>query len=107
MEGEENFGKEVYEHFGPRSESQRLRLILDFMIYSVGFLGTLLALTQAYAVWISGGESTLSLYSWMAVAAFTPFWIFYGFLNRQYTLALTYLVWFVGVLLVIGGMIWA
>lgn len=106
MVEQEDFGKEVYQHFGPESESKRIRQILDFMIYSVGLLGTVLALPQAYIVWISGGQSTLSLYSWIALAAFTPFWIVYGLLNRQRTLSLTYLVWLVGDLLVIGGILW-
>ncbi|MCA9485680.1 MAG: hypothetical protein KC506_02450 [Nanoarchaeota archaeon] len=100
------FGKEVYQQFGPDTESKRIRQILDFMIYSVGFLGTVLALPQAYIVWISGGSSTLSLYSWIALAAFTPFWIVYGLLNKQYTLSLTYAVWLIGDLLVIAGLVW-
>jgi uncharacterized protein with PQ loop repeat len=106
-QNQEEFGKEVYQAFGPDTESRRIRQILDFMIYSVGLLGTVLALPQAYIIWISGGASSLSLYSWLALAAFTPFWIVYGFLNRQITLSLTYMVWLIGDLLVIAGLLWA
>ena len=107
MVEQQNFGQEVYQAFGPETDSKRIRQILDFMIYSVGLLGTVLALSQAYIVWISHGQSTLSSSSWIALAVFTPFWIVYGFLNKQVTLSLTYLVWLVGDLLVVAGIMWA
>lgn len=111
METEKNPSKEskfseiVYKHFGPKSESKRLAIALDFMIYFVGLLGTILALPQAYAVWIHGESSILSLYSWISLAAFPPFWIIYGLVNKQRALALTYLLWLVIDLIVILGIL--
>lgn len=97
-----DFGESVYGDFEMRHKSVKVMLFLEFMIYFVGFLGTLLSLTQAYSVWFSGNVQG-SIVSWLALAAFTPFWILYGIMNRKFSLTMTYVVWFVSVLLVILG----
>jgi len=98
----EDFGEAIYQNFDLETKQSRTIKFLEFMIYFVGFLGALLALPQAYRIWFAG-EVIGSLYSWIALAAFTPFWILYGILNRKFSLAMTYVVWLVVALLVIVG----
>ncbi|MFH1802327.1 MAG: hypothetical protein ABH864_02635 [archaeon] len=98
----DDFGQSIYQNFELDDRSSKIIRFLEFMIYFVGFLGTLLALQQAYSIWFSG-TFIGSLYSWIALAAFTPFWILYGFLSKKFSLAMTYLVWLVSALLVIVG----
>lgn len=98
-----DFGDSIYRNFDLRDrKSTKLIRFLEFMIYFVGFLGTLLSLTQAYNIWFNGNVQG-SIISWIALAAFTPFWILYGAMNKKISLAMTYVVWFVSVLLVIVG----
>jgi hypothetical protein len=100
---EKDFGEVVYRNFDLKeSESSNLVNVLEFMIYFVGFLGTIFAIVQAYGVW-AFGSSVVSLASWVALAAFTPFWIFYGILNGKFTLAMTYIIWLIANVIVIVG----
>ncbi|MBU0907246.1 MAG: hypothetical protein KKD18_03940 [Nanoarchaeota archaeon] len=98
----DDFGDSIYESFEMNDRSNKVTTLLEFMIYFVGFLGTLLALQQAYQIWFNGVVIG-SLISWIALAVFTPFWIFYGAMNKKFSLAMTYVVWFVSTLLVIIG----
>jgi hypothetical protein len=98
----EDFGQAIYQSFDLEGEHSKIVKFIEFMIYFVGLLGALLALPQAYWIW-SSGEFIGSLYSWIALAMFTPFWILYGILNRKFSLAMTYFVWLVAALLVIIG----
>ncbi|MBS3077299.1 hypothetical protein J4233_03425 [Candidatus Pacearchaeota archaeon] len=99
---EAGFGQAIYQNFDIEEEHSKTIRFLEFMIYFVGFLGALLALPQAYRIWFSG-DVIGSLNSWIALAAFTPFWILYGILNRKFSLAMTYVVWLVAALLIIVG----
>jgi hypothetical protein len=99
-----DFGQSIYQNFDLDDKSNKLIKILEFMIYFVGFLGTILALPQAYRIWFDGSVIG-SLYAWIALAAFTPFWILYGFMSKKFSLAMTYVVWLVSMLLVIAGIL--
>lgn len=98
----EDFGQTIYQSFDLDEKQSKMNKFLEFMVYFVGFLGALLALPEAYRIWFYG-EALGSLYSWIALAAFTPFWILYGILNKKFSLAMTYVVWLVAALFVIVG----
>lgn len=100
----DDFGESIYESFEMGGRTSKLVTFLEFMIYFVGLLGAILALHQAYQIWFEGVVLG-SLISWIALAAFTPFWILYGAMNKKFSLAMTYVVWFVSAFLVIVG-IW-
>lgn len=99
-----DFGQKIYQSFDLEDKNTRAIKFIEFMIYFVGLLGALLALSQAYKVWFSG-EVIGSLYSWIALAAFTPFWILYGLTNKKFSLAMTYLVWLIVIVLIILGIL--
>lgn len=100
---EEGFNEVIYEQFGPDREPSKIKTILEFMIYFVGFLGTILALPQAYKIWVLKEIGGASIISWVALASFTPFWILYGIMHKKKSLVMTYVVWFLINLLVIVG----
>jgi hypothetical protein len=97
-----DFGQAIYQNFDLADKNPKMVRVIEFMIYFVGFLGALLALSQAYQIWFAG-RSIGSLYSWIALAAFTPFWILYGITNKKFSLTMTYIVWLASALLVIIG----
>ena len=100
---EKGLGGVVYENFGPDNSSGKVKKVLEFMIYFVGFLGTILTIPQAYRIWTTQDAAGDAIISWLALTLFTPFWIFYGILHKKRSLIMTYLVWFViNALVVIG-----
>ncbi len=101
----QNFGDIVYEYFGPDNSSSKLKKILEFMIYFVGLLGTILTIPQAYRIWTTHNVTGDAMVSWLALTLFTPFWILYGLLQKKRSLVMTYVVWFVINLIVVIG-IW-
>lgn len=102
----EGFGDKVYEGFGPDNQPSKVKLVLEFMIYFVGLLGTVLALPQAYKIWFLGEIGGALIIPWVALASFTPFWILYGVMHKKRSLVMTYFVWFVvNILIIIGIMV--
>ncbi len=103
---QEDFGEKVYRHIGPEEEQSGLGKILEFLIYGVGLLGTVAALPQAYRIWFLKDVAGLSLFSWISLALFAPFWILYGLLHKKKSLVMTYVVWFMISLVIILGIIY-
>ncbi|MFH1290457.1 MAG: hypothetical protein ABIH92_03550 [Nanoarchaeota archaeon] len=102
---EKGFGDVIYENFGPGGSAGKLKRVLEFMIYFVGFLGTILTIPEAYKIWTTQSAAGSSIVSWISLTLFTPFWIFYGILHKKKSLTMTYVVWFIINALVVVG-IW-
>lgn len=103
---QEAISEKIYYHFGPDNEPSRLKTFLEFLIYFVGFLGTILALPQAYRVWFLKDAAEVSIIPWIALASFTPFWIMYGFVHKKKSLVMTYLIWFLIDISIVVGIMW-
>ncbi|MBU1103897.1 MAG: hypothetical protein KJ600_05045 [Nanoarchaeota archaeon] len=103
QDADERLGESVYEQFGPDDSHSRLKKLLEFMIYFVGFLGTILTLPQAYKIWVTQSAVGEYITSWVALTLFTPFWILYGVLHKKKSLVMTYVVWFVVNVIVLIG----
>lgn len=105
--GRKDFADLVYEHFGPGGSDSRLKQVLEFMIYFVGLLGTILTIPAAYRIWVAQDATGEALVSWLALTLFTPFWILYGILHKKRSLVMTYIVWFaINALVVIGILVY-
>jgi len=100
-----DFGDVIYENFGPEGRAGKPKRILEFLIYAVGFFGTILTIPVAYRIWMTQNATGEIMTSWIALTLFTPFWIMYGILNKKFPLVMTYILWFVINALVVVG-IW-
>jgi uncharacterized protein with PQ loop repeat len=56
--------------------------VIDTLIYPIGFLGVLMALPQAYSVWILGQTEGVSLITWASWSLFSIVWILYGVIHK-------------------------
>lgn len=103
---QEDISGKFYYHFGPDNQPSRLKTFLEFLIYFVGFLGTILALPQVYRIWFIKDLTDVSVIPWIALASFTPFWILYGFVHKKTSLVMTYLIWFLINISIVVGIMW-
>lgn len=79
--------------------------VIDMVIYPVGFLGVLMALPQAYSVWVLGQVEGVSLITWASWSLFSIVWILYGVIHRASAIVLIQTCWFVMHLIVAIGIV--
>jgi|GEM_PF-1143357 len=68
--------------------------VIDTLIYPVGFLGVLIALPQAYGVWVLGQTEGVSLITWATWSVLSLVWMAYGFIHRATAIIFIQTCWF-------------
>lgn len=67
--------------------------VIDAIIYPIGFLGVLMALPQAYSVWVLGQTEGVSLITWASWSVFSIVWILYGMIHKAYAIVAIQTLW--------------
>lgn len=70
-----------------------LTRVIDVLIYPIGFLSVLMALPQAYDVWILGKTEGVSLVTWASWTFFAMLWTLYGIVHKSRVLILIHGSW--------------
>ncbi|MBY0110508.1 hypothetical protein K2Y00_00655 [Patescibacteria group bacterium] len=78
----------------PLNES-RLARFIDIVIYPIGAASLLMALPQAYEVWVHQNVVGVSLATWGLWTIFSLFWITYGYVHKNRVIFYMNIGWFV------------
>jgi len=72
-----------------------LARFIDVAIYPIGVASLLMALPQAYEVWVHQNVVGVSIYTWGLWTVFSLFWITYGYVHKNWLIFFMNVGWFV------------
>lgn len=77
----------------PLNQSSLARFI-DVTIYPIGIASLLMALPQAYEVWVNQNVVGVSVLTWGLWCIFSLFWITYGYVHKNRLIFYMNIAWF-------------
>lgn len=72
-----------------------LARFIDLVIYPIGIASLLMALPQAYEVWVNKSVLGVSIATWGLWTVFSLFWILYGYVHKNWLIFGMNICWFV------------
>jgi uncharacterized protein with PQ loop repeat len=75
--------KRIYQKHEPYPSRNRLKNILDKLIYAVAILSPIATLPQVTKIWIEQNASGVSLTSWVSFLVINCFWLTYGLVHKE------------------------
>ncbi len=83
----------------------KLKRLVDGLIYLGGVLGPLLTIPQLTEIWFSKNASGVSIVSWGAYFIGAIFWLFYGLVHKEKPIIFTYGIWAILDLFIVIGVV--
>jgi|APSaa5957512622_1039677.scaffolds.fasta_scaffold28018_4 uncharacterized protein with PQ loop repeat len=82
---------------------ERLKILMDKLIYLVAIGGPIISLAQAYEIWFNKTAAGVSLITWGGYFLGSFAWLAYGVTHKEKPLILNSILWiFVNGLIVVG-----
>lgn len=97
--------KRIHEKHEPYPHPNKLKNMVDKLIYVVGIGGIIMMLPQLYKIWIEKNASGISVISFTGFVVANIFWLLYGILHREQPIIILYTLWIILNSLVVVGTI--
>lgn len=63
--------------------TNKLKRLVDEIVYIIAFLGPFMTIPQVIKIWINHNAGGVSLISWISFTIFSFFWLFYGVIHNE------------------------
>jgi len=88
-------------------ESEKLKKIMDKMIYVIVFVGPLFTLPQIYKIFIEQSAAGVSVWTWGTYSLGSLFWLMYGVIHKEKPIIMTNILWgFMNLSVMIGALMY-
>jgi uncharacterized protein with PQ loop repeat len=95
--------KRIHEKHEPYPHPDKLKNMMDKMIYVVGIMGPIMAIPQLFMIWVEKNTLGVSPITWSAFLVIGIFWLSYGVVHKAKPIITTYIGWIImDTLIVIG-----
>ena len=99
--------KRVHKELEQYPHPNRLKQVMDKLVYAVGILGPAFGTTQVYKIWTEQNASGISLAMFGPHMLFNLIWITYGILHKEKPIIMMYSLWFIiNTLITVGAIIY-
>lgn len=92
-----------YARLEPYPHPDRLKNIVDRMVYVAVFAGPVLTLPQVAKIWMEKSASGISAFTWASYILMSLFWLAYGALHRERPIIISSIIWVALEALMVGG----
>lgn len=75
--------KRIHKKHEPYPHPDRLKRVVDRIIYIVVFVGPIMNLPQLFKIWLYRDATGVSFVSWIGFAVFSVVWLAYGILHKE------------------------
>jgi uncharacterized protein with PQ loop repeat len=100
--------KRMHVNLEPYPHPDKIKRIMDKLVYVVGILTPIMTSPQVYEIWVKQNAAGVSLLTWSAYALFSLVWATYGFLHKEKPIILMYILQaFIELFIIIGIVIHA
>ncbi len=86
--------KRIHQNLEEYPHPDRLKRIMDKLVYVAGLLGPIMTLPQLKMIWIDHMASGVSVISWGTYTVTAIFWVIYGVIHQDKPIIITYSLWF-------------
>ena len=97
--------KRIHQRYEPYPHPNRLKNMMDRLIYFFGILGPVMAIPQLAEIWVVKNTQGVSEITWGAFLIIAFFWLFYGILHKEKPIIITYIGWIIADLLILAGIL--
>lgn len=97
--------KFLYQKLEPYPHPDKLKRILDKLIYVAGIAGPVMTIPQVTIIWVDKNASGVSLVTWIAYLIITIFWLFYGLVHKEKPIIISNILWIIFEVVIIAGII--
>jgi uncharacterized protein with PQ loop repeat len=84
--------KRIHENLEEYPHPDKLKNIMDRLIYFVALFSVVMTLPQLAEIWINKNAIGVSILSWSAYTIASSFWCFYGIVHKEKPIIYTYAV---------------
>jgi uncharacterized protein with PQ loop repeat len=82
---------------------QKLKRVVDTIMYAGAFLGPLFTLPQVLKIWVGKDAAGISLFTWSFYFVSAMFWVVYGTVHKEKPIILTYVLLGITYIAIITG----
>ncbi len=75
--------KRIHQKYEKFPHPNKLKRIVDKLIYGITFFGIIMTLPQLQKIWLEHNAAGVSALSWSAYSIASAFWLTYGILHRE------------------------
>jgi uncharacterized protein with PQ loop repeat len=99
--------KRIHQKHEKFPHPNKLKRIVDRLIYGVTFFGIIMTLPQLQKIWLDHNAAGVSALSWLAYAVISVFWLTYGILHREKPIIFANSFYFIlNLLVAVGALIY-
>lgn len=84
-----NFRKRAHLKKEKYPNPDKLKRLIDEIIYIIAFLGPIMIIPQVIKIWINHNAGGISLISWVSFTIFSFFWLVYGIIHNEKPIIIT------------------
>jgi uncharacterized protein with PQ loop repeat len=89
------------------SNNEKLKKLIDRLIYPIAIGGPLLTIPQIMKIWIGKQASGVSVFTWSSLVVLNFIWLIYGFLHKDKPIIITAgLAIVIDILIALGALIY-
>ena len=99
--------KRIHQKFEQYPHPDKLKRLMDRLIYGAVFFSPLMTLPQIAEIWWYKNAADVSTISWVSYFIVALFWLGYGLLHRDKPIIITNIIWIIfDMVIVIGTIIY-
>ena len=95
--------KRIYKKKEPYPHPDRLKRVMDRLIYLVGIMGPVMTIPQLMQIWVERTAAGVSPISWGAYLIVALFWVMYGIIHKEKPIIIIYSAWVVLDIFIVAG----
>ncbi|MBC8495945.1 hypothetical protein H8D36_07350 [archaeon] len=88
---------------GDFPHKDKTKRFLDRAVYVAGIVGPIMTIPQILKIWVERNAAGVSVYSWIAYAICSSFWLAYGIVHKEKPIIITYTLWIILDIFIIIG----
>ncbi len=85
------------------SQSDKVKKIIDKLVYIAGFFGLAMTIPQMAIIWIGQNASGVSIITWASYFIIGAVFIAYGIVHKEKPLIIIYILWEIFYVIIIVG----
>jgi uncharacterized protein with PQ loop repeat len=85
--------KRIFQKLEQYPHPDKMKRLMDHMIYFIGLIGPIMTLPQIATIWIDKNASGVSMITWATYLITSFFWLFYGIMHHEKPIMMTYTIW--------------
>jgi len=99
--------KMIHKKFEKYPHPDKLKNIVDKLVYLAGFFGLVMTIPQITKIWVEKIAAGVSVISWASYMVIAAVMIMYGIVHKEKPLIIIYILWMICyVFIVVGALIY-